>query len=497
MLTVLVLVGAIVAALLVLRDGGEKKQAAPDPTSAPSLARFHAQDLEWEKCKKKARCTRVEVPIEYEKPDGKTLELAVKVVPAKGKGGRSLFINPGGPGAGSHDYADDMSDLLGKKVVRRYDIVAVDPRGVGASTPVNCVSDAKLDAFFARDPSPDDDAEVARFRKLAVDLGEGCRKAPDGLAAHLSTEEAARDLDIVREVLGAKTLDWFGSSYGTQLGATYATLFPERVGRMVLDGAVDPSLSYDELIRGQSKGFDRAFRAYVRECLGQVDCPLDGGVDVALGQLADLLESIDARPLKTNDKRELTQGLAYLGMTFPLYSESLWPALTEALKAAFAGDGSILLLLFDAYSEREKNGYSGNFLEMYHAVSCLDREERGSFAEVETQVKRFEKVNSVSGRSDAWAALVCADWPIPATHPQVKVDARGSEPIVVIGTTRDPATPYKWSKALVDQLGTGVLVTREGDGHTAYASGNSCIDDIVHAYLSEGTVPKDGVTCKE
>ena len=497
LLTVLVLVGAIVAALLVVRDDGAEKPVSKASTPAPSLDKFYAQDLEWEKCKKKSRCTSVEVPIEYEKPDGKTLELAVKVVRAKGKGGRSLFVNPGGPGAGTDDFADYMVDTLPKKVLRRYDIVAVDPRGVGKSTPVDCVSDRKLDAFFARDPSPDDDAEVARFRKLAVDLGRGCSQAPDGLGAHLSTEEAARDLDVVREVLGVETFDWFGFSYGTQLGATYATLFPERVGRMVLDGAVDPSLSFDELILGQSRGFDRALRAYVRDCLAQPDCPLDGGMDVALGQMADLLESIDEQPLKTDTNRELTQGLAYVGMAFPLYSEDLWPGLTEGLRGAFDGDGSILLQLYDLYSQREKKGYASNFLEMYYAVSCLDSEDRGSFADVETNAKRFEKVSPVLGRSDAWASLTCADWPIPATHPQVEIDAQGSEPIMVIGTTRDPATPYEWAESLSDQLESGVLVTRKGDGHTAYASGNSCIDDIVDAYLAKGTVPKDGVTCKK
>lgn len=496
-LLAIVLVGALVAVLLV-RGGGEKEQetATTKDTGTQSLERFYAQDLEWEECGE-ARCTSVEVPIEYESTDGKTLELAVKVIPAKKKGGKSLFVNPGGPGGPTHEFADYMAEVLGTKVLNRYDIVAVDPRGVGASTPVDCVSDPEFDAFMARDPSPDDDAEVARFRELALELGEGCRQAPDDLGAHISTEEAARDLDIVRELLGSETFDWFGFSYGTQLGATYATLFPERVGRMVLDGAVDPSLSYVDLILGQSTGFDRAARAYVRDCLARVGCPLDGDVDAALQQLADLLESIDEQPLKTDDERELTEGLAYIGIFFPLYYEGLWPGLTEALTAAFAGDGTPLLAFNDQYSDRGPDGYAGNYLEMYYAVSCLDSEDRGSFADVESEVTRFEKAGSVFSRSDAWASLVCADWPIEATHPQIEIGAEGSAPIVVVGTTRDPATPYEWSESLADQLGTGVLLTREGDGHTAFDSGNACIDDTINAYLAEGTVPKDGKTCEE
>jgi hypothetical protein len=266
---------------------------------------------------------------------------------------------------------------------------------------------------------------------------------------------------------------------------------------MVLDGALDTSLSYIDLLFGQSTGFDRALRAYVEDCLRQDDCPLDGDVDSALEQIADFLKSVDAKPLKTDEERELTEGLAYIGVFYPLYAPELWPDLTDALDAGFKGDGTPLLGLSDQYTERAEDGYVSNFMEMYYAVSCVDSGKRGSFAEVEAEVARFEKANPILGRLFAWDALVCADWPIKATHPQKQVDATGSEPIVVIGTTRDPATPYEWSRILADQLRTGVLVTREGDGHTAYGAGNQCIDDLVNAYLADGKVPKDGTTCKE
>ena len=497
LLGVVVLVAAIVVALVV-RGGDEQKPTAKEPSPKKvSLARFYDQDVKWSKCGK-ARCGRVEVPIDYKKPDGKTLELSVKVVPAKGKGGQSLFVNPGGPGGGVVDgFTDYMGELLPKKVLDRYDIVGVDPRGIGKSTPVDCVSDSELDAYFSKDPSPDDPAEVARFRKLTSGLGAGCRKEAGELAAHISTEEAARDLDVVRGVLKAKTFDWFGFSYGTQLGATYATLFPKKVGRMVLDGALDTKLSYVDLLYGQAQGFDRALHAYVDDCLKKAGCPLNGDADAALDQVSDFLKSTDARPLKTDEKRELTEGLAYVGFTFPLYFKELWPDLTQALRSAFRGDGTELLDLSDQYTERGPDGYASNFLEMYYAVSCLDSEERGSFANAESEVTRFKKVSPVLGRLFAWDALVCADWPIPATHPQLEANATGSKPIVVIGTTRDPATPYEWSRILADQLRTGVLLTREGDGHTAYGSGNQCIDDHVDAYLADGKVPKDGTTCKE
>ena len=491
-LTAVVLIGAIVL-VIVLRDGDEE---AGSEAASEGLSRFYQQDLTWTDCGG-AKCTKVEVPIDYDKPDGATLQLAVKVIASEGDGGRSLFVNPGGPGGGVIDFTDYMAEILPSEVLDSYDIVGVDPRGIGESTPVDCLSDQELDRFFAKDPSPDDAAEVVQFRKLTAGMGAGCRKKSGELSAHISTEEAARDLDVIRGLLKAKTFDWFGYSYGTQLGATYASLFPEKVGRMVLDGALDTSLSYIDLLFGQSTGFDRALRAYIQDCLPKDDCPLDGDVDAALEQIADFLRSVDAKPLKTDEERELTEGLAYIGVFYPLYAPELWPDLSDALRAGFEGDGTPLLGLSDQYTERAADGYVSNYMEMYYAVSCVDSGKRGSFAEVESEVARFGKANPTLGRLFAWDALVCADWPIKATHPQQEVDATGSEPIVVIGTTRDPATPYEWSRILADQLRTGVLVTREGDGHTAYGAGNQCIDDLVDAYLADGTVPKDGTTCKE
>jgi len=491
-LTAVVLVTAIVVVFLVRGGGEEDANGAP----ADSLERFYGQELSWSDCDE-GKCAKVEVPIDYEKPDGETLELAVKVIPAKGDGGRSLFVNPGGPGGGVTGFTEYMAEILGQDVLDQYDIVGVDPRGIGESTPVDCVSDRELDQFFAKDPSPDDADEVAQYREITAGLGAGCGKESGGLGAHISTEEAARDFDVVRALLKSKTFDWFGFSYGTQLGATYASLFPEKVGRMVLDGALDTSLSYLDILHGQSTGFDRALRAYAKDCLAQDDCPLEGDVDAALRQISDFLEATDSTPVTTDEDRELTEGLAYIGIFYPLYAEELWPELSTALRAGFDGDGAPLLGLADAYTERDQDGYVSNYMEMYYAVSCLDSAERGSFDDAESEVARFEKANPVLGRLFAWDGLVCADWPIPATHPQEEVDATGSKPIVVIGTTRDPATPYEWSQTMVDQLGTGVLISREGDGHTAYGSGNSCIDDLVDTYLADGTVPKDGTTCKE
>lgn len=500
-LLAVVLVGVIAAALVIGDDRpGRPDWEEPNPvaTGAPEgLERFYTQDLEWDDCEG-AKCASIEVPLEYEKPEGKTLSLRVHVLPSHGDGGRSLFFNPGGPGAAAIPYAGHMAGQFGRAVRARFDLVFVDPRGVGESSPLDCLSDRDLDAALASDPTPDDTAEIAAYRRSSADFGAGCKEKSGALAAHMSTEEAARDFDIVRGLLGATAFDWFGASYGSQLGATYATLFPANVGRMVLDGGIDTSLSGPELALGQSEGFGRAFRAYVDDCLRSKDCPLGPTVAAAERKLSDLLDAADATPMRTGESRRLTEGLMEIGLFFPLYSEDLWPFLTGALKSAFKGDGSGLLHLSDQYTERFADGtYANNLLEAFPAVNCLDFDDRGTQDDVEKALPRFERVNPVFGRSDAWGVLGCADWPIRATHPQIDLDATGSKPIIVLGTTRDPATPYEWSEALVDQLRTGVLVTREGDGHTAYGAGNRCIDHLVDSYLADGKVPKDGTTCNE
>ncbi|MGI9084347.1 MAG: alpha/beta hydrolase [Aeromicrobium sp.] len=502
-LVAVVLVGAIVLAYVV--GGSDDEPGAfdepmPVAEEVPSeLKKFYTQDLDWEECGR-AQCTTVEVPIDYEEPEGDTFELSVKVIPATGDGGRSMFLNPGGPGAPAIEFADSMRSQFGADVLETYDLVGVDPRGAGKSTPIDCLSDREFDTYIAGDPTPDDDAEVKKFRSDYTDLGAGCEEKSGALAAHISTEEAARDFDVVRALLGSTTFDWFGASYGTQLGATYATLFPENVGRMVLDGGSDPSLSSEDSSFGQTTGFQRAVEAYIKDCVKRGNCPLGDDADAAEQKLKSFIEARDTDPLKTDQVRELTEGYTFLGIIAPLYAKEAWPILTQALDAAVnQSDGSILLRLADNYLQRLPNGqYASNLHEAFPAIGCLDAtDEEGTIEDVEAAMPRFEKASPIFGSTLVWGALGCTDWPIKGEHPQIEIDAQDSKPILVLGTTRDPATPYEESVSLAEQLGSGVLVSRDGDGHTAYGSGNSCIEDIVDEYFVDGTVPKDGVRCED
>ncbi len=471
------------------------------PASAPpdaALQRFYSQRLDWESCGAQ-RCATLEVPLDYADPDGEVLELNVVMRPADDTDAKigSLAVNPGGPGAPGSDMAAHAASYFREPLLRYFDVVGLDPRGTGSSEPVDCLSDDDLDAFLAGDPSPDTAAEERAFVATVRGLGRGCVRLSGDLASHISTIEAARDLDVLRAALGEGALTYFGASYGTELGATYADLFPERVGRFVLDGAVDPTLDnlHDSL--AQARGFETALRAYVGNCVDSSDsCFLGGSVEEGLATIAALLQQVDADPLPTDDGRELTEGLAVNGIVAPLYSRSYWILLSSALRSALDGDGSQLIQLADAYASRNPDGsFANNLMEAFPAISCLDDPEGLSAREVPDVVPEFEEASPTLGRIFAWGMVGCHRWPARSTEAPLTIDAAGAAPILVIGTTRDPATPLEWAEALASQLESGVLVTRDGDGHTGYNSGNECVDEAVEHYLIEGKVPADGLSC--
>lgn len=486
-------------ALFALSRNAWKPPVATGEPGTDGLASFYSQKLAWTTCGS-SHCAWVKAPVDYTKPEGETLRLRVKLTPAEGgKPKGKLFLNPGGPGGSGIDYLPVFVGEASEEVRDDYDFIGFDPRGVGRSTPLECFSDKELDRYTNLDPDPDDDAEIATNRRALIALGKACEKTGGELASHVSTLEAAKDIDLMRALVGEKKLDYYGASYGTQLGATYAELFPTKVGRMILDGAVDASLNDEQSSLGQAEGFERALDAYVAFCTKRADCPLGKDPAGAKTQISEFIDALDQNPMKAPNGRMLTEGGAFYGLVTPLYSQQNWPALTAGLQGAFKGDPSIMLTLFDAYFSRDPDGnYKDNSGEVITAVRCLDSTGASTVEQVKASFPEFEKVSPTFGRVLAWGALGCGDWPLKAEGTkQVKISAKGAPPILVVGTTRDPATPYEWAEALADQLDSGVLVTRDGDGHTGYHSGNSCIDKILDGFLVEGTVPKDGVECAD
>lgn len=485
-------------------DGPEPSgEPGPPPPSEPGATRpprvpldsFYDQELDWEPCGEH-ECARLRVPLDYDRPHGRTIRLAVLRVPALGERRAPLVVNPGGPGAPGTAYAAAADQIVGPAIREQFDIVGFDPRGTGTSAPVDCLTDEELDRYLAVDPVPDDAGERRALLDTVRARGEGCVEDDADLAAHVSTIEAARDMDVLRSALGRRTLDYLGKSYGTELGATYAELFPRRVGALVLDGAVDVSLSSRQLSLEQARGFETALRAYVENCVETVDsCFLGDSVEQGLARITGFLDDVDASPLPTSSGRELTVGNAFYGIVAPLYVRDYWFALSAALRSAFDGNGSALLGLADVYSSRGPEGYTDNSSEAFPAISCLDDPYSIPPAQVPAQVPAFERASPTFGDVFAWGLVGCRGQVAASTEEPLTIDGSGAPPILVVGTTRDPATPYEWAEALSDQLESGVLVRRDGDGHTGYFQGNECVDRVVEAFWLRDEVPEDGLSC--
>jgi pimeloyl-ACP methyl ester carboxylesterase len=483
-------------------DGGRAttSSGAPPTSSAPAtagpLAGFYDQRLDWQDCRGGFECARLEVPLDYAAPSGETIEVAVVRLPADDPRG-SLLLNPGGPGASGIGYARAAGSVVSGAVRERYDIVGFDPRGVGRSAPVDCLDHSQLDRFLAIDGSPDSAQEEQALLQEWSKLGAGCYRNAPGVTAHMSTQDAARDMDVLRAALGDRSLNYLGKSYGTYLGATYAELFPRRVGRVVLDGMLDPAVTGQELVAGQAAGFQLAFRAFLADCVRRSSCPLSGGVAAAEQQVGRLLDQVDARPLRGDGGRRVTQALAVLGIAAALYDEASWSLLRQALGEALRGNGYTLLALADFYSDRGPTGrYTTNAVEALYAVNCLDRPEATELEAYRAHAAEVSESSPVFGEFIAWGSLPCATWPVPPQGTPHPIAADGARPILVVGTTRDPATPYSWARSFARQLESGRLLTFVGDGHTAYRRGNACIDEAVDAYLLDGRLPERGQRCE-
>ncbi len=496
--TVVLLAGCVAPKNQAAGPNPGQTTGAPAPEATGELARYYGQQLDWTSCPQ-GECATAQVPLDYADPAGPSIGLALARV--RSTGGEplgSLLLNRGGPGASGVDFVQQVAtSIVSDDIRRQYDLVGFDPRGVQRSSPVECVDGPELDQLLAYDPDYSTDAGIQDVIDMYGELGAACLDRTGPALGHVDTISTARDLDILRAVLGDQTLSYLGFSYGTALGATYASLFPEKVGRLVLDGALPPTLTSTELAEGQAVGFENALRAYVADCQAGPRCPLDGSVDDGLSQIHDLFDRAAAKPLPTGTDRKLTRSLTFYGIALPLYSQSYWPYLTQALTAALQqNDGSLLLQLADQYADRAPDGtYSTNSMLAFYGINCLDSREPADIPAMRAEAAQIDASAPTVGYFFGYGATVCAQWPVPAVGGLDSYAADGAAPILVVGTTNDPATPYRWAEQLADDLSSGVLLTYEGEGHTAYGSSNDCVANAVEDYLLSGTVPAEGTRC--
>ncbi|QKJ18780.1 alpha/beta hydrolase [Microbacterium hominis] len=474
--------------------------AAPDLEGVSAdLLPYYGQELAWQTCDSTFECTTVTAPLDWANPGAGEIELSV--IRSRAEGGEaigSLLTNPGGPGSSGVDLVrDSLTFAVGDDVRARYDTIGFDPRGVGESTAVTCFDDADMDAYLFDIPENErgSDAWTEELEERNQAFADACEDDSDGILPYITTENSARDMDLIRAVLGDAQLNYLGYSYGTFLGATYAKLFPERVGRLVLDGAIDPSVSGLSVSTTQAIGFESALRAYMADCLDDSECPFRGTVDDGMRDLGALLASVDRTPLTGSDGRMLGADALMTAIVAALYSQDSWPFLTQALADVLQGDPTIAFLLADFYYDRENGVYLDNSTEAFRAYNCMD------YPDDTTEAEEAEAEALIAAEAPTIAPYwegpdPCDVWPEEPTGVREPISAGGAAPIVVVGTTNDPATPYEWSVSLAEQLSSGVLVTRVGEGHTGYNKGSECVDAAVEAYLLEGTVPTDGLRCE-
>ena len=473
--------------------------ATPGGSSSPSGT--VGGPATWAPCGAPFQCATVTVPIDYVHPQNGTINLALIRLPATDPAHRigDLLTNPGGPGASGVDFVRTGAQLIFSARLRaRFDIVGFDPRGVGASSPIECVDGAEMDRLNAIDPIPDDSpAELTAIIDGAKTFDAGCEANSGSLLPFMTTVDAAKDMDLIRQALGDAKLTYLGFSYGTFLGSTYANLFPDRVRAFVLDGAIDPTLSFVDRTVQQAEGFAGAFSRFLAYCASRPTCQFYNGGHPQAAYDA-LVAQIDRAPLParaTGDPRPVGPGEAFTAVVAALYDQSSWPVLAQGLALAQRGDGSILLLLADAYNERHPDGTYTNIFAANAAVNCADYTAPTDVATYEQLAPRVEALAPRFGEAVVYGSIGCAFWPLHPTRDPVAPTAKGAPPILVVGTTGDPATPYEWAVKLAKELDSGVLLTRKGEGHTAYGGKSVCIDTTVDAYLISLSVPSAGTVC--
>lgn len=441
-------------------------------------------------------CGIMPVPLDYANPGGQTLSMFVVRARLAGQTGRvgSLVINPGGPGGSGTDAVIGLALQLPEEVLRRFDLVGFDPRGVGLSDPVQCISPAEKDAETATDPDARTNAEYAAQVAQAKQVADACYAKYGDKLGLFNTTATARDMDQLRQALDEPKLSYLGYSYGTLLGAVYATLFPGRIRTVVLDGAVDPTIDEVASAAAQAGGFEDAFNEFAANCTaGGASCPLGAA---PRGFLTRLLAKARATPIPSStarDTRRATAGNVLLAVVSALYDRGDWPKLTAALVAADHGDAKGVLALDDAYNQRNPDGTFSNILDANLAITCADTDQRLSETTIKAKLAQWRTQYPLFGTTLALSLITCQVWKAPR-HPVPKVSAPTTPTILVVGTRHDPATPYVAAQHLAAVLGHAVLLTWDGDGHTAYPK-TRCIATAVDQYLISDTVPKPQTTC--
>lgn len=455
---------------------------------------FEPQPIEWTQFNDAVDVGTLTVPVDYNDPTGPTFDLHLARYNALDPDNKigTLLVNPGGPGFGGSVLAVRAADIYDRALREKFDIIGWDPRGTGESTPaIDCVDD--YDTYFAGDDTPQNDAERQQIVDTDKQFADGCEQRSSSILQHVGTNDSARDMDVIRRALGEDTISYFGFSYGSELGAAWATLFPDTVRAMVIDGAADPNADPVQSNLEQLHGFESALDTFLAQCSADESCAFNNRGEAATAFDA-LMTQLDATPIPSApDRPPLNRAMAKVAVVQAMYRQSYWPALAESLAAAQNGNGAGLLQFFDMYYQRSQDGTWGNELEAFRVIDCMDQRQRQTIEEVDAENPEFHDAAPRLVPLDSAGGYACGFMPAP-TDPRVDVTAAGAGPVVVIGTTGDPSTPLDSTKLMADKLEDGRLVEVTANQHTGYGV-NTCVIDVVNTYLIDLEPPDDGTTC--
>lgn len=502
--SILRLTAIAVATSLFVAGCGSSSEPEPQSSTA-DLSTFYSQKVDWKPCGSGGNqtCADVKVPLNYS--DLGQGDIKISVTRTAGSGGQkndshlgAILTNPGGPGASGIDFHTYMVGMLGEDVGAKYDVVSFDPRGVGKSAPVKCLDTKQMDTFMADLGTPNKLTSVDQVSSVAASMGKGCEQESGRIVPHLGTNNTARDMDVIRAVLGEQKISFYGASYGTNLAQIYATFFPDKTDRFVLDGVVPMWLDLEQTGLGQAKGFNTTFDRFVADCPKRRGCPLPANPDQAKAKVKSLLNDLGSKPLPAKDDptgREVTQAIAYNGIMSALYDDSFgWSQLRVALRQAFAGNGTGLLELSDEYAEREDGKYGG-ILQSYYAISCLDQDGRADAAATEQLGKEWAKQAPMFGDYMAWTGLPCAAWPAPVDLAPNRDNWSELPAMLLINYSEDPATPYEWAEEVAQAMPQASLVKVPGPNHVAAFNEIKCVDDSIEQFYLAGKLPTSRTTC--
>ena len=454
-----------------------------------NIQKFQSQHLNWKSCYTSLECTTLVVPVDYNKIDDQVFHLQVlrhKASNTKNYLG-AIVVNPGGPGGSGVDYAWDAENIVSTAISSRFDIVGFDPRGVNTSEPLRCLSDKQEDIYIANDGKAQTPKEINAMVATAKFFATTCAAKAGNRLGHYSTLETAKDMELLRIALGQPKLNYLGKSYGTFLGTLYAALYPESMGRFVLDGAIDPNASVSDQNLIQAVGFDQDLKDFVKQ---------DKRFSIA--KILTLIDFAATNHLATTNHRIATPALVVTGIASSLYDPSSgWPELSKALDQAISQKNPTkLLALADEYDGRDSSGhYVDNQSDISQVINCLDWTDPRSLAEISADQARYALAAPIFGPFLTYAGLTCHYWQTPPVRSPVSLRSLVTPPLLVIGVTRDPATPYAWAVSLHKELLNSQLLTFDGDGHTGHNRGNTCIDSVVDHYFLTGQIPKKSLFC--